>query len=114
MKRNLIKELQLKKAVSRIHNSTDSEHQFSSLCDADDAGETADYLIWDIWAASEDVAYVCGHEEQAHIVEASKTWSFERFTYYAFKLGGTPTLEGKTLTLVSNPDKVLVSAYIQK
>ncbi len=106
------KTINLKKAVSRIHNSTDSEHQFSSICNSVDAWETADYLIWDVWARAEDVAYLCGEEEQAHIAEELKTWVSEGLTYYSFELGGSHTMEGKTLTVVSNPDKVLVFAYI--
>ncbi len=105
------KAIRLKKAVSHIHNSNDVEQQYGSVCDADDAWDTAGFILWWIWARSVDSPTSdCDDQAFAEDLETSYHCTARNLTIYKFSLSGS--LAGRTLTLAVNADKILVWAAI--
>ncbi len=108
----MVKTVRLRKALSFIHNSEGVEHQYSTVANSDDAWDTADWLIWFVWA-NPDGCHTLDTEEQSFIEEFSRSYHCESryMTFYEFRLSGG--LSGKTLTITANRDKVLVTASIR-
>ena len=106
----LVKTVRLQKAISFIHNSEDVEHQYSTVANSDDAWDTADWLIWFVWATPD---YLYPTEEQSFIEELTRTYycGSRYSTFYEFSLSGG--LAGKTLVIAANRDKVITSATIR-
>ncbi len=105
------KTIRLKKAVAHIHNSNDVEQQYGSVCDADDAWDTAGFILWWIWARSVDSPTAnCDDQAFAEKLETSYRCTTRNLTFYKFNL--TDSLAGKTLTLAVNAEKTLVWAAI--
>ena len=104
-----INRIRLSKAVSFIHNSEDSEHQYSSVANSDDAYDTASYILWHSWALA-DQAPIAGDDIDQFYVESlvqQYSCSNRQMTFYKFALDN-----GGTLTLSANREHVLLSAVL--